>query len=142
MADINLTPAMMARLEKSSLTWTVFVNGDQWVGMDFHAKAGQILEVCVKLQNHYLQPIRTRFSFSCEYVIDGTNSMDKVEVPVTGRPSQTSCQPGEIVNQKGKFIPCLPGKICISAVGQVLKEVASDITSDPIHIPNIYAIIS
>ncbi|TRY61225.1 hypothetical protein TCAL_04204 [Tigriopus californicus] len=93
--EIQLTPNMIQTLSLCDIDWSLFVNGQQWLGMELQAQAGQPIEVTIRLSRPTLAAASTEdkhekwrcmFSLNCHYEEEVTPSgqIKRIELPSSG----------------------------------------------------------
>lgn len=91
--EIKLTPNMIQTLSLCDIEWSLFVNGQQWLGMELQAQAGQPIEVTIRLSRPTLATTqenhdrwRCLFSLTCHYEEEVTPSgqVKRIELPSSG----------------------------------------------------------
>lgn len=142
LADISLWPEMISRLESSSVSWTLDLNGCRWLGASLNFPAGEPIRIDMSLCNDYKIPIEGKFTCNCHYAIEGGKSTEMSasstshEIPVSGSQSIEHCEPGQCVSYSALVIPCQPGKISLTLVCEVFKDTCLE-KVDHIVIPNV-----
>lgn len=142
LVDIKLNSDMISRLERSSVSWTVNINQQRWVGMEFSSTCGEPIDVDIVLNNNYNTAIKSKFICKCIYTANNLVTIEENEVdvtrivPMSGSPNFVRCEAGQDVSYHTKCIPCLPGKLCLTSTYEVFQENGEKI--DHILIPNIF----